>query len=49
LGVSRHAEVVASTSVGNVDLSFFIIARADLGSVVVDVVSQDASEFRWEG
>ena len=49
IGVSRHGEVETSTSAGDIGTPFFIDARADLGSVVVDVVSQDASEFRWEG
>ncbi len=49
IGVSRTSIVEGSTLPGEADVSFIITTRADFGSVVVDVVSQDASEFRWEG
>ena len=45
IGVSNTVETSSSAT----DVYFIINARADLGSVVVDVRSRDDSDFRWEG
>jgi phage shock protein PspC (stress-responsive transcriptional regulator) len=45
IGVSRNAVTTSSAT----DVVFVIDARADIGSVVVDVLPRDDSVFRWEG
>lgn len=45
IGVSNTVETSSSAT----DVYFIINARADLGSVVVDIRSRDDSDFRWEG